>query len=352
MALRAEELQIASPEMAGTAEVIPLHPRENEGFLLAEPFPAPVKKHVEGLGGIIHHNRDPLAGRADNWFGIELDGFVHGVRVTEPVAGQDLGINLVHLPGFTEVIESGPGRAIHDRFAVELPGFRVISIASDGVGNTGEKLTVENMWDHGVEAMAEERYKLLQALCADMPLIIQGVSMGSVETYGILDRDIRNGHNLNAYALNFDTALVTPDNVMTDMIGMFTPSMVIDTPREFVYMSIRYGVKAALGRVMMSPSHLRGNILPSIVEVNDLRKGTRYERIERVAKNVGTTTISGQLDPLAQFRMWRHIKQDVGGLHIARVAGRGHGMVADGAAAADKMIHVMNRYEIPEGLVA
>lgn len=330
-----------------------------EALFLAEQHPPsegvfnPVEQTVAGLGEVKMVDAQVISGRQDGWFTIEMDGFTHAVRVTAPIQGQASGVSVVHLPGFTEVIESGPGKAIHDRLAEVMPYVKVVSIASDGVGNLGEKLTLDNMWDHGLEGMAEERIKLIKALCGNGQVVLQGLSMGSVIANIIAELNNRQQELSKLNLLHFDTALVTPENVRAYMLGLFLPSMFSDVPREFVTMCRRYGPVEAMKRLVIRPEHLSGNLLPSVVEGIDLKKGMEFNRIRRVVSAVGATTVSGQFDPLAQFGMWKHLKRSHNdGIHISTVKFRGHGMVADGAAAADKMHSVIQKHRLIDKLVA
>lgn len=355
----------APPDQRGAVILEFQHP-QNEGVSLDGPEAPynyredpynPIHKQVPGLGEVQLLSREMIEGkrktdepRPDSWYLIELDGYKHAVRVTEPIASEDVGINFVHLPGLSEEIEKYPGYALHTTGAEKMPYFRFISIASDGVGSTGERLTRENVRAHGIEAMAEERAKLISALCSDEPTIVQGTSMGSVITTHMLDHDIRNGRNLNVYPMPYASANVTPDAVPLFMATLFMPSMLVDTPREMVYMVIKNGWHALDG--LVGEGGFRSNVAPILVEIPGLMKGIKFAVLERVYREYGATIINGQLDPLARWRMWRQLSNNGADLNLVSIFLRGHGMAANGIGAARKIESAVASNKIVEKLAA
>jgi hypothetical protein len=329
---------------------VPKTPPAAEGFIIEEntgfEVINPIKRVVSGLGKVsVHNYLEQLEGRDDNWFRIELDGFAHAVHITEPLIDSEHPSHIVHFPGFSEIIETGPGLRLHQTLAEEMPETRVISVGTDGIGAFGDKYAFEDRDAHGIEGMAEQRQKLLKALCGDERIIVQGLSMGSVIGSNMLDYDRKLGHELNAYPLYFDTALVTPKLAKYVMGLVFPISMIIDTPRELEQMVQKYGFQEALRSLKMPSEHLKGNAIPMAVQAVGLLKGTLFMQVERVADTYGTTTVSGVLDPLAQQNMWSSIKKNHNTTHIQGVRLRGHGIAADGIAGGKKIAAVASKYK-------
>ncbi|HSX27644.1 MAG TPA: hypothetical protein VLG25_02585 [Patescibacteria group bacterium] len=325
----------------------------------------PIRKLVSGLGRIDTIERQEHRGRrvgdaerADRWYQIELDGFSHGVRVTEADPKQDSGVTIIHFPGFTETIEDSAGRELHDTLAREAPHLRVISIATDGIGKTSAPVHLEDVMNHTLDAMAEQRLKLVQALVGDRPIIIVGTSMGSVIENKLLDFDLRNGHNLNAYPINHASALLTPGKTLLYMGALFMPAMALDAPRELIDMLLTDGPKKALEKIQVENEHHRGSAAALIIQAAGLIKGVKRDQIERVAASYSGSQISGQFDPLAQFRMWREIRRDLRfpeqrtGYGIEVIPWRGHGMAADGEDGAKKILKTVKERQIIERLLA
>ncbi len=313
----------------------------------------PLRKKVPGLGPItLVANNNSETGRPDRWYKIEIDGFGYGVRETSPLPEENSGVTLVDFGGFSELIELGSAKNRHDSLATHLPSLRIVSVANDGMGTTGDRLTIENAFDHGVNEMALGRLKLLEALCSDGPVITEGVSMGSIIVWKMLDHDARHGHNLNAYPVGYASALVPPGKTWLYMGTLFPPSMLLDIPRELVWMAFRRG-PSSIRSLLPQAEKLCGNSLPMAAHLISMAGGTALSEILRVSKDYGGgTSISGQLDPLAQFGLLSLVKQRYGDFHIKRVAGRGHGMAADGQGAGRAIAGSLSQWQILDKIAA
>lgn len=325
----------------------------------------PIRKQVAGLGEIEIVERQEYRGRRQNdavridrWYRIELDGYRHGVRVTEADEHQNSGVTIVHLPGFTETIEDSAGKEMHDALVSKAPHLRVVSIATDGIGHTGDPVHARDALNHSIDAMAERRHKLLKALVGDQPFILLGTSMGSFIANKVLDYDLKHGHDLNAYPINHASAIVTPNNTLLYMGVLFLPSMAVDTPREILDMLRSDGLKNALEKLQIEGAHHRGGAAAMVIQAAGLLQGIPYSQIERVAKAYSGAQISGQFDPLAQFGMWRDIRRDLrhnpthSPYGIEMVPFRGHGMAADGEDGAAKVLKTIRNRQVIERLLA
>lgn len=290
--------------------------------------------------------------RADRFFRVEIDGYGYGVRETLPARGDDSGLTVTHFPGFTELIENGSAHKLHSSLATELPDVRVISVASDGIGTTGEKLTAKNFRDHGMKEMGEGRANLLQALVGDEPVIVSGCSMGSDIEQEMLSYDARHGHNLNAYPIGYASAVVPPERTGLTMLALFPLCMALDTPREILRMVIKYGPKHVLSLADMLEER-QGDALPLLRQATSLLGGVSIETVKEVAHAYrGGITISGVYDPLRQPDMWREVRSENPDVHIKNVGRRGHGMAADGVGGGKKIAEAIRHYGIDAMLQA
>jgi hypothetical protein len=337
------------------------HPRENGGVFL-EGIPNtlnPIRGRVENLGSLTLVSEALFVGRRssdtarlDRIYQIELDGYTHAIRETQPETSEDTGITFTHFPGFSEIIEAGSAKTLHESVAAHMPGVRVISVASDGIGPTGEKLTRENYKDHGVNEMAERRLKLLKALCGDEPVIANGTSMGSVLVAKMLLEDANTGHNLNAFSSYYASAIVEPSKTRLFMATLFPVSMMLDTPREVIRMAVKRS-PSSLSELAAMLEHRRGDSLAMVIQAATLLGGMAVHEITKVSREYrGGLTISGQFDPLAQFGMWRELKRGHDLVHIQSVPLRGHGMAADGEGGGQKIASSLQRWQVPELLAA
>lgn len=334
-----------------------VHPLSAEGVLLSGPE-SPLHGNLLGVSdlkimndGVLLDKDGQETNRPDRFYRVTINGFGYGVRITEPELGQASEINHVHLPGFVEEIEDGSAYNFHSALARERKNMRMISVASDGVGKTGERLTLGNFRDHGVKEMGEGRAALLAALVGGEPTLVSGCSMGSAITQEMLNFDLHHGHNLNIYPIGYATAVVPPEHTALFMAALFPLSMSLDTPREVLLMLAKYGPKHVLSLAEMLHER-KQDALPLVRQVTSLLGGVALSTVHEVAKEYGGTTVSGVFDPLREFGMWADERQSTQNIHISRVARRGHGMAADGTGGAQKISRTIDKYGLDKLLVA
>ncbi len=349
------------PEGCGVAAELSTTPRSGEGFLYvgAENPYTPVRKWVSGLGEVTILSEQAFAGRRqkdvmreDRFMRVELDGFGYGVHETLPDPIEDIGISLIYKPGFSELIEVGSAKAMHDGLAAHLPGVRVMSVASEGIGPTGERFGFKEAKDHGVQEMGENLAKLAYALCGNEPVLMAGCSMGTVVGQHALAFDALHGHNLNAYPVRYASAIVEKFWTMYYMGTLFPASMVLDTPREVVRL-VKKGDKAELEELSQMIKGRNEDMPALAAQMLSLMGGVAIGSVVRVARAYhGGINISGALDPLNRKRMWSSVKQKDNMTHIDIVRGRGHAMAADGEGGSQKIANDLQRWHILENLVA
>lgn len=340
------------------ASVLQRHPSATEGVSALERMQIIQGKQslatvVERIGeaAVFTDSGGNIQPRADQFLRVTVNGFGYGIRQTYPDADAKNGMNIVHFPGFGEVIESGSAYNLHTSLASQFPEARVVSVASDGIGTIGEKLNLGNALNHGIKGMAEGRLKLLEALFGDQPVMVTACSMGSATTQEMLHQDITVGHNLNIYPIYYDTAVVEPNKTFLLMGVAFPLHMLLDTPIE-------------IGRILGSDGtpHLKelakmaeqrgGDVLPMLVEVAGLMGGVAVEMTAKVSETYKGMTISGVSDPLRRVRKWAQIKKEHSPeLHIVGVPWRGHGMAANGLNAGLKIKREVDNYNIVQELL-
>ena len=326
---------------------------------LAEDIYSPINRHVPGLGEVVRMDeppfeavKDPDNERNERWWKVNLNGFGYGVHETRPVGDVAPGITFVHIPGFTELIEVGSARDLHDSLANTLPDARVISIASDGIGPTGEHLHLDNFKDHTVKIMGEERAQLIEALVGEDPTIVSACSMGSVISCEMLNFDAQHGHNLNAVPINYASAVVTPEKAFLIMAVLFPLHMSGDIPRAIIHSALKYGAHH-----MQNMAHMledRGpDILAMSVQVASLMGGVALSSVERVSATYpGGGNISGRYDPLAQWRMWTDLRAGGHSPHLRSIKRSGHGLAADGTGGGVQIAKSADRWGLKDKLAA
>jgi hypothetical protein len=340
------------PKTALASELL-RHPSETEGVSVFERArilqgSKTLVTNLERVGraAIFTDADGELQPRADQFLRVTIDGFGYGIRETCPDTDEANGLNIIHFPGFGEVIEAGSAYNLHTSLATQFPGARVVSVASDGVGTISEKLSLGNVFDHGIKGMGEGRGKLIKALFGDQPVLVTSCSMGSAITQEMLDLDVHNGHNLNVYPLYYDTAVVEPGKTWLFMGVMFPGHTVLDVSFELMKTLVS-GDYQEIKELAKMAEQRGGDGLPMMAEVIGLMGGIAISVSGHVSEVYQGTTISGASDPLRRNSMWGHIKKEYNpNLHIVRVPWRGHGMAMRGKNAGLKIRHEVDHYGI------
>lgn len=356
-----EHVESGSKVGAGhQAEVIAMRPLHEGVFDSGAPeIASPIRKQVAGLGevaliedGMLIDSGRVVTQRPDRYFRIQYDGFGDGVRETQPELGKESGLTIVHFPGFIEKIESGSAKDFHTSLATQRPDARVISIASDGIGETGDNLDKTTFMDHGVVEMGERRAGLLPALVADGPTILSACSMGTVIKHHMLMRDAANGHNLNVRSVDYAAAIVSPERAAVIMAVLFPLAMAADTPREIFRMYRKYGIRHLVEQAEILQERST-DALPLIRQATSLLTGVVTKDMDKVLHEYrGSVLISGQLDPLRQLRMYLAIKKNNPSVHIKTVPRKGHSIAADGIGGGSSVVASINRYQIADELLS
>lgn len=282
---------------------------------------------------------DPL--REHDLVGVELDDHEHILWVTEPLHRQKEPLTIVAKPGLGEVIHDGIGYQLHKGIAKRLPEARVLSIATHGIGKHGAELNLSDLVGHTIENMGDETYAFLRKYFPGDPLVLFGLSMGTVIHHHVQKRSIEDTPLNIAGVVDYDPALVDPSRVVADLIGRFSLHMMkgigIEVVRHTKPCHV-LGTLAILGR-----SRMRLRDMPTLArQAVGLLLGTPVEEIEEMLRTYQTTVIVGEDDPAGQVPMWLDLEaKNIPGFTLHRLKGRGHEIAVqpiDGARKVSKTI--------------
>jgi pimeloyl-ACP methyl ester carboxylesterase len=336
------------------ATIIPFPTEEGFSFQKAREHYGTFHPEQEGVGKIIVVRQEFSESLKDeperehNLLTIEIDGYRHVLWVTEPVRPQDKALNVVAKPGLGEVVENGVGFEFHKRLAKGLPEARIISHATHGIGPHGDIIPWTDLPKHGLNQMAEQCLRLLEAYIPDEPIVLVGTSMGTVINNRLLNLHLAYGGTLNIEGvINYAPALVDPKNVIKDMALRFPVDLAIDGFKEFF---TRTRVKHMLGAAaILTRSAMRLRDLVTMGrQIYDLMHGTAQSDVENVLANYPrVATIVGEEDPVGQVPMWIELEKRYSNLQLIKLFGRGHGIAMkpiDGARKVSETILGMDIY--------
>jgi hypothetical protein len=340
------------PKTALASELL-RHPSETEGVSLSErqlilQGRQSLVTDLERVGpaAFFTDSKGELQPRADQFLRVTIDGFGYGIRETYPDADAANGLNIVHFPGFGEVIEAGSAYNLHTSLATQFPGARVVSVASDGIGTISEKLTAGDVFEHGIKGMGEGRGKIIKALFGDQPVLVTSCSMGTAIVQEMLQDDLNYSHELNVYPLYYDTAVVEPGKTILLMGVAFPAHTIFDVSFELIR-AVANGDFREIKELAKMVEQRGGDGLPMFVEAVSLMGGIAVKVTGKVSEVFKGTTISGISDPLRRNRKWGHVKSEYcPDLHIVTVPWRGHGMAMRGDNAGQKIRHEVDHYGI------
>ncbi len=266
------------------------------------------------------------------------DTYTHSLNITEPV-GVHSRYTLFDLRGFTEKTEKGTGKAWHEAYVKRLPGVRVVSIATNGIGDVVDRLNFTRAATQArIRRMAGQRLRLVGALCGNQPAVITSVSMGTVITNEMLNFNLDNGQPVKIAGIAYYAqALVPPERVWLDMGIKFAPAMFVDGIKE---VAIREkGDERAHNLEVMQESAPGLSDLPALFwQMFDLGKGTPKPKIKRVLDHYPTVVISGTKDPVGEHPMWRRYEKQFPNLSFEPIQGQGHAMALNAEEGADKTV--------------
>jgi len=256
----------------------------------------------------------------------------HFVRLTE--ASRADPANSRHtvfmLPGFTETVDKGSGRNLHDAIATHYPYSRIVSVATDGVGSSCRRVGWQAGFGLDFDTMAADRLSIAEMLSGDDPVTLATVSMGSVIGLQLALRNLYERRINLERIVNHSHAQVPLGHVPRDMAIRFLPHIAVD------------GLREAVRRPAPVVAHLVGSLallahhLPAYAgNLKNLLAGTDPADMYAVAEQVPTTYISGDRDPLAQRELLTRLQQALPGqVAVLRLPGRGHASSLDATTAA------------------
>ena len=236
---------------------------------------------------------------------IEVDGFNRTVIDTPAVPEYESGITFVETPGLGEV--AGPrgslGNEKHKLLSARLPGERVITIATKGIGPYGDSYSLEEAGHFGIKSMAQENAKLLRAMCADAELVLAGCSMGSVinekmSTYF--------SEGLNIVGLiPHEPAIVLPKNVIEAMLIKFVPALELDIGRRLAGRAFKPRQLGTLLMTLAGSKPSKEDVLAMSEQGLSLIRGTKEGVVRAlIERGLQHAVIAGMADPVAAHADW------------------------------------------------
>jgi pimeloyl-ACP methyl ester carboxylesterase len=264
----------------------------------------------------------------------------HGIAVTDPVGGSFDNV-IISFPGFTETIEGTIRKQLQEHLSYQFPRSRIVSVASDGIGATGDRYTWYEREKHSVEEMGRTRLEIAKDLAGDTAVYGMGTSMGSIILHHMTRENLATPSSSDHIDLRgnylLSPALVDPKNIIRDMGVLFLPMFVGDTLHElFAKTAPKESITLMkqLGHYGLIPYDA-----PAMLnQLIGLFLGTKESDVADVIEQVPTVVVAGERDPVAQWHMWRRIeKRFPEQLYLEVVAGRGHGLPMKPSNACRKM---------------
>lgn len=335
--------------MSASEALIPPAPSEATVALIQD-------RSVEGLGETalvcVYPERvhGQYTGRWHEQHTVELDEHKHSVLVTNPSAIYSQTDAFFH-PGFTQTTDEpgGLGFTFHTEFARRMPHIRVASIASTGIGRFGDRVHRNTRQLATMEAMAEQRFRLMQAIGGDRRKQLLGLSMGTVINTLLVQHDLDDNLSLGITAdFKYVPAVVTPERVAEDMKRHFGPHVMVDCAREVVDGRNRLDPRKMVATIR-SLSHLGlgWTDFPALaVQAMSLSTGTELPLVKNDTRNYQVAVVAGEKDPLTQKPMWDTEQQEnPSNVSLRVIRGRGHGMAVDAVGGAAQAAHTLQRID-------
>ena len=292
---------------------------------------------------------DPL--RRHRLYTMSVEGYRHALELTDPAEGKDAAFVVVSMPGYSEHIEGGVRADLHRHLAEELPDARIVSIASDGIGNTGDRYSYADRRRHGLAGMAASRLLLSRITAGNKPVIFQGTSMGSVISLLAAHRNetVSDGREIDlAGQVWLSSAIIPPSNINRDMLLKFAPQLTVHFGTDVLLHTNPIEQLQLLARARHTGMHVH-DMMAMQVQAQDLFKGTPPEILEQtLGTGLKTEVINGQKDCLAQPQLFEAmLSRQPANLRMHIVPKHGHELGFKPAKAAAKLAksvrHIMQQ---------
>ncbi len=350
------------PQPASEQTLDHVHPLQ-EGVFLAETADTalntslPIDERMVAMGidkAVILKKRelyDKRSGvmRPHYLVGVEQEGIYHRIWHTDSLDPTSQ-LMVVPKPGLGELIEDGIGWQLHRELSERLPGASVDTHATQGVGSTARRLGLRELAHHGVDEMADQGLRLLEAFATDKRVFFIGTSMGTIIGNKLLRLNLERGRPVDvAGVIYYAPALVDPANVKKDMRGDFLPQTGKDIVSEiFLKTSFRH-LPGQLSLMWHSRPGLRDG-LPMTKQALDIMHGTPQAEVEEVVQEYPAWVVTGDRDPVGQLAMWLAIQEEYPSLTVIPIPNRGHGIAVkpyEGGRKLAEIVRVSGAYSVP-----
>jgi hypothetical protein len=292
--------------------------------------------------------------REHRFYTVELDGYRQAIEVTDPIDGEPSYV-ITSKPGFTEHIEGGIRKKLHEELAATFPSARIVSIASDGIGTTGGRFDWSERHEHGLKEMGTKRLALARALAGDLEVYDMGTSMGTVIGHRTAETHLAGNYAHKPVNLKgqfwISPAVVDPRYSVEHMGLRFVPELALDLGKELVFKTGPMRMAKLIGTACCN--NFRTEDMTALShQLLELLPGTQTERVIDVIREIPTVVVTGGTDVLSQLEMFDAIKGQVGeNLDVHVVANRGHGLVIKPERLCYKLgqaVHAMLGEEPPQ----
>ncbi len=247
-------------------------------------------------------------------------------------------------PGLGEIVEKGLGWIHHKQLSRQMPLASIVTHATYGIGPLGQELSWSDLLDHDMKQLVEHERRFLETFFPNSPLMLVGVSEGTIENHGVALYNLEHGSPLEIQAIvDYAHALVDPRNVAKDMAFLFMPHMGIDGVKELI---LKTRPKHLIGALkMLGASGPRSQDLRVMGRQGlSIMRGTPEDEQREVIEHIPKVVISGSNDPLLQLDMLSRMQKDLPEqISVDVLEGRGHGMALKPFAGGRRIAHQATR---------
>lgn len=246
--------------------------------------------------------------------------------------------NVITLLGFSEMVEHGTGKRLHDELANQYPFSLVGSLATEGVSAFGPRLGFKEGWSKKFDEMAAARLLLIRALGGNGTTTLVPTSMSSVivnhmaiQNMYAQEDGLTDSINL-ASIINVSHALMPRQTVVRD-VGKFLLHMPVSGAKKALqHRNEAIGLMPVARALPRSVPGMAGN-------VRNLLEGSDWSDVAVVASTYPMGFIIGELDPLRQLEhcidLAEHLPDSV---KVKICDDEGHALSLDGQNTAREVV--------------
>jgi hypothetical protein len=272
--------------------------------------------------------------------------FHDGLWNSPPSIKNDNPLYIANILGLGEIIEGGLARSYHEHLSHELPAAYIDTHSTRGVGTTGDRMSLKELWSYGLEEMARDRFDLFCNLYGNNPLVIAATSLNSAIAVRIAKLNIDAGEPLRITALiAYASALTEPKHTFYKM-GALPGALIIDGGAELLIRS-NSQTRNEVWTDMLHSKPKRADVAPIVRQGSALfRRGTPRALTSEVANHYRENFIEmkGSLDTLNEDHANLPITQ-------VRIEGRAHCIVLNAVKRARSVAKILKRTGVYQPII-